>query len=178
MDIQLKPGDFFTTRNPMALGVAINGFQKVWSRDNKSEYSHAGIITNATGDTFEALYTIKSQNLFSAYAGAQVLIARYTAFPRTLDFKITVALYKIRKRHAGQVYPYWRLPFQIIPPLAKYLSWGGKFVVCSELVAEYLHMIGARHGQYTGTNPDTLADEWHHWKNYEIVFEGTLPEKS
>lgn len=161
----------------MALGVAINGFQKIWSRDNKSEYSHAGIITSVKGETFEALYTIKSQNLFEAYAGTGVLIARYTGLPWNEGYRINAAISEIKERHEGQWYPFWRLPFQIIPPLAKYLSWGGKFVVCSELVAEYLHLVGARHAQYTGTNPDTLSDEWHRWKNFEIIFEGILPDK-
>jgi len=173
--INVKLGDFFTTKNPMALGIAINAVQKVWSRDNRSEYSHAGIITSDLGDTLEALWTVKNQNLFEAYAGENVLVARYTGHPWTLEFKAETAIYKLRKKHEGQVYPIWRLPFQLIPPLAKYLTWRGKFCVCSELVAEYLHMIGARHDQFMGTNPDTLADEWHRWKDFEIIHEGILP---
>jgi len=90
-------------------------------------------------------------------------------------------------QHEGHIYPGWRLALHIIPPLAKYTSWGGKFAVCSELVAKYLYLVHKetgltdyygykwpRHSQFTGCNPDMLADEWHRWEGYAIVFEGTL----
>ena len=75
----------------------------------------------------------------------------------------------------------------MVPPIAKYLSWGGRYCVCSELTARYLHIVfqlagdldeygykWPRHSHYCGTNPDMLVDEWHRWRGYAIVFEGNL----
>jgi len=166
---QLQPGDVFGTRNPMALGRAINFLQKIWSRDSESKYSHSGIILDEEGTTFEALWTIKKQNLFEAYGGKEVIIARYT---KGTDTIIKTELDFCLSCHEGQWYPIWRLPLHIFPPLAKIMLF--HHPVCSELVAEFLCEIGARHCQWASTNPDTLADEWRRWKNFEIIWEGEL----
>jgi len=174
--IELRTGDLFGTRNPMALGRGINTVQKVWSKDNKSVYSHSGLIENSKGVTYEALWTIKQSHLTN-YLGKRVIIAR--ALKDMLGCEITQetcqqALIEIKQRHHKQWYPWWRIPLHIIPPLAKYVSWFGKKVVCSELVAEFEYLIGVRHSQYTGTNPDMLADEWRKWKDFAIIGEGEL----
>jgi hypothetical protein len=85
----------------------------------------------------------------------------------------TLALHSLLHQHLGQIYPAWRIPLHIIPPLAKYLA-SERWLVCSELVAKYLFILDARHAQYMGTNPDTLADEWRHWRNFKIIYEGVL----
>lgn len=169
---ELRAGDVFATRNPQGLGAAINVAQKFWSADGESRLGHAGIIQNRYGLTLEARWTITEVDLFEQYAGAEVVIAR----PIEADFsRVMVALDRLRREHLGQWYPAWRLLLHLVPPLARKISAGGRFVVCSELVAKFLYKIGVRHKQYMGTNPDTLVDEWRHWKNYTIIFEGTLP---
>lgn len=183
--MELHKGDLFCTRNPMWLGKAINVCQSAMSRDGKSLYSHSGIIIDNKGTTFEALHTIKSQNLFESYADEQVVAARWIAMSdEVFDYVFPI----LKKEHDGKLYPYWRLPLNIIPFVAKYTTFRGKFVVCSELVAKFLYYVfiyfghttpagyqWPRHKWFTGTNPDTLSDEWHRWQEYEIVFEGTLP---
>lgn len=170
--IPVLKGDVFGTENPTMLGGAINAIQKWNSRDNESKYSHSGVLINSQGDTIEALWTVKNQNLFTDYAGKNVIVARW--MPMTEN--AWERCYLMLMGHFGDKYPLWRLPLHILPPLAKYLSFTG-MPVCSELVAKYLACLGARGRWWTGTCPDTLADEWRRWKGYEIIFEGTLPEK-
>lgn len=145
--------------------------QRFWSRDGESTYSHAGIILDAYGTTFEALWTVKKQNLFKAYANTDVLVARYIHAKKS---QMNWALRLVEIKHLGQIYPFWRLLFQLFPPMAKYISFNGKWVVCSELVAQYLFLLEARHAQFLGTTPDILADEASAWRNYRIVYEGRL----
>jgi len=164
----IKVGDVFATKNPMVLGRVINFIQAIWAKDSKSTYSHAGIITDQNGGTFESLWTIKRSNL-AGYRGEKVIIARWG----NGKFQDKVAkLQKLMWEYGGQWYPMWRLPMHLIPPLAKISII--KRPVCSELVAKYLYLLGARHGQWAGTNPDTLVDEWRKWRDFEIIFEGVL----
>lgn len=173
---KLQPGDVFGTRNPMALGRMINFIQKLWSKDSASKYSHSGIIIDEDGATFESLWTLNTGNLFKAYTGKEIIVARpiskYDKAKLLTRKEKYTAVKKIIVEHKGQWYPYWRLTLQLIPPLAK-IVWFNR-PVCSELVAKYLWYIKARHHQWAGTNPDTLADEWRIWKNFEVIFEGKL----
>jgi len=168
--IQLIPGDFFGTRNPMALGRGINAVQWFWSKDGESKYSHSGIITSEKGDTYEARWWIRNYHL-SDYIGEGIVIARFESLNQNKFFN---ALQILKARHDNQFYPFWRIPLHIFPPLAKFGSWKGKWVVCSELTAEQEYLLGLRHSHYTGTNPDTLADEWHRWQGWIIIAEGIL----
>ena len=173
MDIQVKAGDVFGTKNPMWLGKAINSIQKFWSKDGESKYSHSGIIIDNKGTTFEALWTVTSKNLFEEHKGDGVIIARPIGSSNGGVFDIKRGLMEIFK-HKGKIYPFWRLAMHMFPPLSKIAPLDR--LVCSELTAKYLYLCGARHHQYQGTNPDTLADEWRRWKNFEIIFEGTIGE--
>ena len=181
----LRPGDVFATRNPQALGRGINAVQTWWSKDGKSTYSHAGIIIDEYGTTFEATWTLKRQDLFKAYAGEKVCIARWYGMT---DQTARDALEELMGEHEGKMYPAWRVLLHIVPAIAKYASWGGKFIVCSELVAKFLYIIyqqgngwmdnygykWPRHSHYCGANPDMLSDEWHRWGCWAIVFEDVL----
>lgn len=173
---QLCPGDEFATRNPMALGIAINAFQKAKAADNESEYSHTGIITDPYGATIEALWTVKQQNVWEAYRGERVLIVR--------NVNMTLPIYaagfnKIRK-HLGQWYPVHRFVLHLLG-VAKWVHWGR--VVCSELTAkfeegcaEYLgpdKASGFMRNHY-GVNPDNLVDRWKISRYYQTVFEGVI----
>lgn len=162
-------GDLFGTENPAALGIGINIVQKFHSRDNESTYTHSGIIINSEGDTVESLWTVKIQNLYEAYAGKKLVVARYMPLTELAWERTWLML----ESHLHKTYPWWRLPLHLIPPVAKYLSFTG-MPVCSELVAKAEYYMGARHKWWTGTNPDTLSDEWHRWKGFEIIFEGVL----
>lgn len=167
--LTLHIGDVFGTSSPMALSRAINGIQWWNSRDSESKYSHSGIITSSLGETFEALWRTRYSTLES-YVGKPIIIARN----EHVDLKSRLdAIQHVVKRHDRQIYPFWRLPLQIIPPFAKYLSFRGHWCVCSELVAEYEFHAGLRHGQFTGTTPDVLADEWRNWRGWQS-YEGIL----
>ena len=163
----LRPGDIFCTRNPMMLGRAINGVQKFWSKDNKSEYSHSGVIIDNLGTTFEALWTNKHQDFSTAYKGINVVIGRNKNMTPLLAQKGWEGV----KHHKGKAYAGHRLLFFLIPPLAKYLGFG--LGVCSELTMKYLCKAGLS-DCWQGWNPDDVADMIHKWKEWEVIYEGAV----
>jgi len=177
MTIEIKRGDVFCSSNPsVGVGLLINAVQWLWSRDGSSTYSHSGVIISDDGQTLEALpKKVESQDFLKAYSGDMVLVARPIARKAsnvpTIDTDIDNGLRDVLKQK-GNIYPWWRIPMHIIPPLAKIMIF--KRMVCSELVAYYLYKAGSRHDGYKGTNPDTLADEWRNWNNFDIIFEGKL----
>ena len=171
-DIQL--GDVFCTRNEKFFGKMINLSQRIFSDDKQSTYSHSGIIIGPNGKTFEARKTINVFNI-KDYIGKKVVIARPTLTMDKKEVNGMTQLYAITDLmmdYRGNIYPFWRIALHAIPFLADNISAKGKFLVCSELLAKYLHLIGVRHGHYVGTTPDNLADEFHHHWNYKIIFEG------
>jgi hypothetical protein len=168
--IDLLPGDVFGEYSGNLLAKSIDGIQWLWSTDRQATYNHTGIITGPDGGTFEALWTIKEANLWDKdRLGHQIIVARYNGCSGP---KKKGELENIKKYHLGQWYPWWRLFMHVLPPLAKINVF--KRPVCSELTARYLYFIGARHGHWAGTRPDTLVDEWNMSKDFEIVFEGPL----
>jgi len=199
--IQLQPMDMFHTHNPSTLGGAINATQTFHSRDGKSVFSHSGYLTSSQGDTFEAVWRLKEQNLFDHYKGKRVLIVRWTGLPQyeipgyLLDVFETVHA-QMKKEHLGQIYPAWRLPFHLFPPMAKYVSYKGHWIVCSEVVSKMLYKYHQelrfrglpchddqgvqwpRHHQFCGTNPDTLSDEGHRWDGFEVLHDKALDRKN
>jgi len=172
----LCPGDEFATKNPMALGMAINFVQKAKSVDNESEYSHTGIITDSYGATIEALWTVKAQNIWDAYRGEKVLIVRNIEM--TLPVYVAGAV-NIRK-HIGQWYPAHRFLFHLLG-VAKWIHWDR--IVCSELTAKFeagcAEYLGPDRGSgfmrnYYGVNPDNLVDRWKISRFFNVVFEGMV----
>ncbi len=165
--MKLQPGDFFCTKNPMALGRAINFIEKLWAKDNEARYSHAGIITDAAGTTLEALWRIKGNEL-DAYAGQRVIIGRWKEM--TPD-KFQKGLEAI-KDDIGKIYPLWRLPLFMFPGAAKWIS-SGKFTVCSELACKFLLGAGfSEIGRWQGQDPEDVADIIEKWRECELIFEG------
>ena len=165
MKLRIKRGDIFLSKNPMSLGKLINAVQRFWSTDDKSKYSHAGIILTETGHTLEALWTVKSQNLYVDYKDTDILIARYVGVK-----DVTAGLHYIRK-HRGQWYPFYRLLFMAIPPIGKYINFGR--VVCSELVCKYL--AGADLDiTWKGKSPDNIHDIVKNGKDWIIIHEGKI----
>jgi len=172
----LCPGDEFATRNPMALGVAINFVQKAKAVDNESTYSHTGIITGADGATLEALWTIKSQNLWEAYKGDRVLVVRNI----NMNPELYAAGFEKIRPHVDQWYPAHRLLLHFLG-LAKWVHWDR--IVCSELTAKFETGCAEYLGEdkaagflrnYYGINPDNLVDRWKISRYYQTVFEGTV----
>lgn len=164
---KVQPGDIFCTKNPMWLGRAINAVQKIWADDAESTYSHSGIIINKFGTTIESLWRVKSQALFEAYKGQKVLIGR-------CELMTPVAFAGGRekiKTHDNDIYPFYRLFFHLIPPLARHINLGR--VVCSELTAKFLVGAGI-FNNYKGVNPDTIADTIRNYKTWKIIYEGVI----
>jgi hypothetical protein len=165
----LHAGDVFTTSNPMWLGRAICYMERFVDVDNAATYSHAGIITDYKGTTFEALWKNGKQDIFKAYAGKRVLIGRHAkmnleAFQRGWDGV---------KHLEGRWYAGHRLLLHLVPPVAKMFN-SGKFAVCSEIVAKFLKDAGFI-DYWAGVNPDYIADMIKRWRDWTIVYEGILP---
>ncbi len=167
----LQAGDVFCVSTAGPMSYLLRAIERFWSEDDKAEFGHTGIITGEQGATFEALVKAKESNL-DRYKGKHVLIARPM---KATGGGVLMRAGKIRavnqliQEHERQWYPFWRLGLYMIPPLAKYISYGGRFLVCSEIVAKYERFIGTRNGPYTGINPDDLADGWRRHKNYLII---------
>ena len=66
---KLRQGDIFCTVNPMMLGRIICAIERFNDVDNQATYSHAGVILDHHGTTFEALWTNRNQDLFRDYGG-------------------------------------------------------------------------------------------------------------
>ncbi len=172
--MDLQTGDVFCVQGNMgAVSSMIRLAERIWSRDNQAVHGHAGIIRNSIGETLEALWTVKESHL-DEYRGKQVIIYRPV---QDLDGAFIDPAYLAKaygdllEEHLGRWYPVHRLALHLVPPLAKYIS-TGRWLVCSELVAKYLWLIDARDLPYTGVNPDTLADEWRYYFNFQEVFSG------
>lgn len=173
-DLSIRPGDIFCSNFPNSLlGRAILFFQRFNDIDDEARYSHAGILLDGDGTTFEALLTVKRQNLFEAYRGQNVIIGRHLRMDEETFRRCLSAVLPFE----GRWYPVWRLPLHIVPPLAKYAS-SGKFLVCSELVFRFVSAMGREKTGvrfYRGVTPDYIADAIRRWDEFEIVYEGALP---
>ena len=167
-NLNLKAGDCFLVHSRDWLAKAIDAVESFWDFGNRRLYSHAGVIVNSAGLTLEAIRPrVYSQLFFQAYHGHQVMLVRYT---KLTEQKLEVGL-GAAYSHYRELYPYWRLPLELLR-IGKFIHWNS--VVCSELVAEYLHYIGAREYLWFGVDPEDLEDEFRHWRDYEIIFEGML----
>lgn len=169
---ELQTGDVFVVNSESIIAGLINSVSGFNSTDGESTYNHAGVIVTDGGVTFEALRVLDYSTLKS-YLGQQILIAR----PDATYTNQILAMETLAAAHRGQKYPWWRIALHIYPPFARMFSYKGKWVVCSELVAKYEYLLGLRGEEYTGVTPDKLSEEWKHWKDFEIVFEGTLALK-
>jgi len=182
---ELKPGDLFCTKNPMWLGKAIAWFEKLKSKDNQAEYSHAGIIIGVPAITFEAVWTNKKQDLLKAYRGQKVLIGRHA----NMNMSSFQRGWNGVKKYEGKYYAGWRLLLHALPFTSKIGT--GNFAVCSELVMKFLSKSlvmlnesnkddvakAIRTGEslyWKGWNPDDVADMIRDHKGWYKVFEGTI----
>jgi len=182
--MEIKKGDYFCVTAPadgnifakfLAYGIKL--FSAIGAKDDRAKYSHAGIITSADGDTFEALTTYKRGHLKN-YKGSPIIIGRH--IDATED-KVGPATEKVMFEYEGRIYPFIRLGAFMLPLVSKFMH---TKPVCSELC--FLHMVHARHranthdntyiDYYWGLTPDYLADAIINWDVLEVVYEGILGE--
>lgn len=172
----VEAGDIFLSYSNAFVSKGIKYIQEWQAKDDEASYSHAGIILDSAGNTFESLSTVTSNCLFKKYAKSKVAIYRPTRWnDKVRERKIQEGISRVLK-HDGDQYPYRRLFFHAIG-LAKHIHWMNQ-LVCSELVAKYLYYAGMRHRHYFGTNPDDLHDELKDSKYFELTYEGKLPWKT
>lgn len=165
----LRPGDVFASANPQALGRVINIVQRMYSDDGHSEYGHAGIILDSSGNTFEALWTIKRSHI-EAYTGKKFLVARWKGMNQYLFAK---GFSKVVIQE-GQWYPVARLFLHLLHLPKVHIR---NREVCSELACHFLIAAGAvmRSGaNWFGVTPDELVDEWRISRHFDIIYEGIL----
>lgn len=185
---ELKPGDIFCTRNPMWLGRLICWFEKLKSKDNHAEYSHAGIILDPAGTTFEAVWTNRKQNLFEVYGGQKVLIGRHKFMSADNFLRGWIGV----KKYEGKIYAGHRLLLHAIPFASKFGT--GGFAVCSEIVMKFVSKSGVmldttsaesvarfirtnESVYWKGMNPDDVADMItgpFSAKGWSVVYEGKV----
>ncbi len=165
--IPLKRGDIFLTENPGLLGKAINLGQAITSKDGKATYSHAGIIVDSAGGSFEALWWVESRNLFKRYDGKRILVARHDYMR---DATFDVALQHVLQSYGGDFYPVYRILFHLSPIFSKIAT--GK-VVCSELVAAFLNRVEL-FPYVHGCTPDNLHDHICWAMNWKIIYRGLV----
>jgi hypothetical protein len=168
--LMIRQGDIFCVNSGLWISTAITKVTGVWSTDGEAKYSHAGIITDPFGGTFESLRHIEENSLFG-YVGKPVIIGRHDKMATDLYRK---AFDPLKSEQNGRVYPLWRIALFLIPPLARKIG-TGDFLVCSELVAKFLKNAGIL-TNFTGWTPDCLADMIRDWKHWKIVYEGILTE--
>ncbi|MDD5170842.1 MAG: hypothetical protein PHN75_18650 [Syntrophales bacterium] len=170
-NVLLMPGDVFATQNPQGLGKAICLMEAARSLDGKAEYGHSGIIQDAHGKTFEAVWHIAEQNLFDSYKGTKTIIARWKGMNPECFKKGFDSVYPL----LGRDYPWQRLVLHLCG-LARWVHLL-KVPVCSELTAQFLINCGAimlSDKEFWGINPDNLVDEWRISKYFDVIFEGVI----
>lgn len=173
--IELKRGDVFATNLGGVLGTLIKAAERVKSQDSEAKYSHAGVIIDPTGITLEALWTFKRQNLFEAYSGSDVVIARWKDMKLYNFCKGLEAL----KKCEGSWYPVHRLFLHLLG-LGKINV--DRWRVCSEQTS-YFQIVAIGANKLTegdnpyGVTPDNLVDEWRQSKHCDVIFEGKLDKE-
>jgi len=173
----VEPGDIFGTRNPMALGKAINKVQRFWSSDGQSNSTHAGFIIDEDGTTSESLWTIARRNIYTDLAGEWVIIGRH----EHMTPEIFAETWEKLKGWEGKKYPFWRLLLHLIPSLPRHVN-TGKFKVCSEWTSFMLKESGVYDAikpgtNFKGLNPGQIEDMIYYFKGFKTVFEGVMPRE-
>jgi len=165
--LEYQPGDVFLVKSDNVFSMMVNSIQKWWSYDDKSIYTHAGIVLDKEGNTFEALFWGTAKYHISRHIGKPCMYVRHE-FMNPMTFE---KAFERIKYHDGLMYPVHRLFLHLLPPLAK--SIGGKMAVCSELVGQFLYNAELLH-YWKGINPDHLEEIFRYWKYYNIIYEDIL----
>ena len=159
-----QPGDIFCTCAPNFASRMIVKATAWWSIDCRAEYSHAGVITSADGETFESRLGGVGKYNISDFAGMPLLVGRHKDMtPERYERAMT----PIIEKYDGRAYPWWRIPLHLIPPIARRVGKGDYFV-CSEVVTKLLRDSGL-YPFARGWNPDNLADMIVYWRGWSII---------
>ncbi len=172
--VKVQAGDLFCVRSAGPLSYAILAVERFNSKDNRAEFGHSGVILDSLGSTFEARSTLGYGSL-DRYLGKPMLIARPVlklSRAPLLRYERQRAINLVITQHLGQIYPFWRIFLHLVPPASKYLTAGGRWLVCSEVTAKVESLMGVLSGPYTGRNPDDLADRWRISWAHEVIFDG------
>jgi hypothetical protein len=86
--------------------------------DSSSTFTHAGIILDKEGTTFEALWSLRKRNFFEALKGDTVIVGRN----KNMTVDNFNKGWKAIKKYEGKFYPVFRLSLFLFPPLAKYFN--------------------------------------------------------
>ena len=165
----LQPGDQFLTNHGRIITPIINTAQRIKSKDGKAKYSHAGLIIDSKGNTFEARIYLGEYDL-SRYIGSEVFIYRHICMNKKTFDKYYPTL---RDECIGKIYPFYRLGFHAFPYLSKWAPFNRG--VCSEKNDKFNYMCEFSPG-WKGTTPDNLydrvCDQWA--DQWEVIFDGIL----
>jgi len=179
--VDLKAGDIFVVAPPKGhenfaskLIVSISTLHDV---DGRVQASHAGIILDDKGTTFEAIEPrYCQQNIWEAYAGCQILIGRHKDMSPYRAQEGWQAVSYLE----GMSYPEWRLPL---------FRWGSYWartihapmdmqprMVCSEKVMRYLAAGGCRKNEnygpidyWFGVDPAYVENAINGWRLIDVV---------
>ncbi len=164
----LQPGDILLFAGKGLLARLVNWVQALRAADRASEYNHAALVTSADGDIFHAVrWRIRYTCLKNRGRRSRVMLVRWR--------KMTPARFRLGMAAVapmeGRIFPLWRQLFHALN-LARIIC-VGRWAVCSELVAKFLHAAGARHRHWAGTNVDDLHDEFvGRPSQYEVIYRG------
>jgi len=174
----LRAGDIFTVAPPKGQSNfssdAIVGITTKYEVDGVAQASHAGIIIDNNGTTFEAVeprYT--HQNIWRAYGDCRLLIGRH------IDMTPEKALigYNAVKHLEGMSYPEWRLLlFLKAPWLARKIHFTRE--VCSENVFHAWAAAGMRRNLcgrmldfWWGVYPAYTEDAIRDWDTIDVIYD-------
>lgn len=173
---ELKHGDIFVVYGTSLISKLIKWYEKLTSQDNKAKASHAGIILNPSGVTFEAQADGIKRDLIQHYKGQHIVIFRH----KEMNIERFWHGFDAIKKYEKNIYPYWRLLVHSIPVISKLNLLG--IPVCSELVTEFLYKSFCNHKEvndlmmrfqnYWGWTPDELEDDLRIAKDFDIIFNG------
>lgn len=162
----LKPGDIFCTSfGGTFLAKAILRAERRQSKDKQAELSHAGIIIDRSGITYEALARYSNQDLWKTYGkkNCKLLIGRHKLMTAE---KFMYGYGQILDVYGSKKYPWWRL-LLFKAGLADNISVGP--AVCSELAMRFLVEIGLKN-KWQGWNPDDVADMIVRDRMFDIIY--------
>jgi hypothetical protein len=178
MTKMLKAGDIFAVAPPEGQGNfasnAIVGITTKYEVDGKARASHAGIVIDERGTTFEAIQPrYCMQNIWNAYSGCRLIIGRHIDMSPE-RFQIGWDAVRVLQ---GMSYPEWRLL------LFARAVWAARRFhqvreVCSENVFHFLSAAGCRKNLcddpidfWWGVYPAYIEDAIRDWHTFEIIYD-------
>jgi hypothetical protein len=174
----LKSGDIFAVAPPVGkenfASKAIVSITTKYEVDGKARASHAGIIIDDKGTTFEAIEPrYAMQNIWNAYRGCRVIIGRHIDMtPERFD-----AGWSAVSPLQGLSYPEWRL-FLFMRAVWAARKFHHVREVCSENTFHFLSAAGCRKNlcgdpidYWWGVYPAYVHDAIKDWDTIDLVYD-------